>query len=98
MAVAPRSCPVCDHPATLTDWGPHLPWIGVEDCACSGFFVWAPLLDWRLPRLDRAEREALAANIRSVRAMGREAWLTCAEPDRLFGRLVILAERPDRPT
>jgi hypothetical protein len=53
MAVVPRSCPVCGHPATLTDWGPHLPWIGVEGCGCSGFFVWAPLVRARpSPRTD----------------------------------------------
>ena len=94
MEVAPRSCPVCDHLATVTDWGPQLDWVAVEGCACNGFFVWAPLLDWRLPHLDQAEREALAARIRSVRAMGHEAWLTSG----LLGRLVILSERPDRPT
>jgi hypothetical protein len=81
----------------VTDWGPRLDWIVIEGCSCGGFFVWARLLEWRLPRLGRTERSDLVASIQGFRAMGQEPWVTTADGG-IFGRLVILTERPDRPT
>jgi hypothetical protein len=93
---APSSCPVCTHSATVTDWRPRLDWLVVEGCPCGGFFVWAPLIDG-LRRLSAAERSDLAATIQGFRAMNHEPWLTSADGG-IFGRPVILTERPDRPS
>lgn len=92
---AADSCPICDHPATVTDWRPRLDWVAVEDCPCGGFFVWARLLEWRLPRLSPTARLELAADIPRFRAMNSEAWLTTADGG-VFGPVVILTQRPDR--
>jgi hypothetical protein len=91
------SCPVCTGAATVTDWRPRLEWVVVEGCACGGFSVWAPLLEDRLRRLSPAERADLAATIQGFRAMNHEAWVTSADGG-IFGRLVILTRRPERPS
>jgi hypothetical protein len=58
LPLGPLRCPVCEGPATLTDWRPRLDWMAVEDCPCGGFFVWTPLLDeGRLARLAPEDRE-----------------------------------------
>jgi hypothetical protein len=93
----PGSCPICNHAASVTDWRPRLDWVAVEDCPCGGFFVWARLLELRLPRLSPTERVALAADIPRFRAMNKEAWLTTAN-EGVFGPVVILTQRPDRTT
>src|SRR6185295_12908418 len=45
------ACPVCRHRATVIDWRPLVSWLTVEDCPCSGVFVWTSLLEARLPNL-----------------------------------------------
>ena len=90
-------CPVCQEPARVIDWRPGADWLAIDGCPCRGFFVTGAALDGRLPSLTPLEREELAARIQGFRAMDREAWLTTADGAR-DGRLVILIERPDRPT
>jgi hypothetical protein len=91
------ACPLCAHPATITDWRPGAEWIAVEDCPCAGFFVWAPLLAERVRRLTGRQRQHHAHSIRAFRAIGHEAWLTTFD-GTVTGPLVIRTERPDRPT
>ena len=81
----------------MTDWGPHLDWMTVEDCPCLGFFVWTPLLDeGRLARLMREDRESLSQRIQDLRATQTEAWLTTRD-GTVMGALIIRPVRPDRP-
>jgi hypothetical protein len=95
MPAKPGTCPVCGHPATGTDWRPRVDWIAIEGCSCHGFFLWAGLLEDRLAELVETQRQDLAARIRSVRAMGREAWCTTSD-GTLTGPLVVRSEHPDR--
>jgi hypothetical protein len=88
-------CPVCGHPATVTDWRPSVSWIAVEECSCNGFFVWAGAFEKRLPRLTAVDRLDLAQRIRTFRAMGHEAWCTTTD-GTVDGPLVVRTERPDR--
>jgi hypothetical protein len=90
-------CPVCGHPALLTDWRPTLSWMAVERCFCGGFFVWTALLQGRLDTLDAAARSGLSDRIRAHRAAASEAWCTTSD-GTVSGPLVIRSERPDRPT
>ena len=90
-------CPLCDGPATLTDWRPHLDWTTVEDCPCRGFFLWTPLrVEGRLGRLTQEDRDTLKERLRDLRAAGIEAWLTTRD-HTVMGALLIRTERPDRP-
>src|SRR5262245_57018521 len=67
------TCPVCGMAATVTDWRPRLHWVAVEDCDCSGFFLWVPLLP-RLLRMPAEARATLSERIGELRATGGEAW------------------------
>jgi hypothetical protein len=96
MVSAAGVCAFCAKPATVTDWGPHLPWLAVEGCACWGFFVWTGLLAARLPSLSPDERGDLSRGIRKFRAMGHEVWVTTTT-GAATGPLVIRTERPGRP-
>ena len=90
-------CPVCGVTATLTDWRPHIEWMAIEGCPCSGFFVWTPLLEaGRLARLTVEDRDALSQGLRQLRATGSEAWLS-ARYGTVKGALIICELRPDRP-
>jgi hypothetical protein len=89
------TCPVCGEAATLTDWRPSVDWVAIENCSCQGYFLWAGVLEKRLPALAAAHRQELAARIRKVRAMGREAWCT-TDDGTVQGPLVVRMERPDR--
>jgi hypothetical protein len=91
------TCPLCSHPATVTDWRPRLDWITVEGCPCGGFFVEARILEGRVPGLTAADRVDFAVRVRVFRAMGHEAWWTTLDGTET-GPLVIRGERPDRPT
>jgi hypothetical protein len=68
-------CPLCAGPVSLLDWRPTAPWIGVEGCACGGFFVEARLVA-RLAVMTLRSLEELAARVRVLRLIGREAWVT----------------------
>jgi hypothetical protein len=97
---APRlkaACPLCGHPAVVTDWRPVSPWLVVEDCPCGAFFIWADLTQSRLTRLTPAARRDLAARVRRVRRAGQEAWCTSRD-GTVSGPLVVRTTRPDRPT
>jgi hypothetical protein len=72
---ANRACPVCDYPATVTDWRPVARWLAVEDCPCGGFFLWKPLVDRRLPALRDGVRDDLAT------------WIIPGRPDERRGGL-----------
>jgi CheY-like chemotaxis protein len=94
--VTQATCPLCAHPATLTDWRPGLDWIAVEDCPCQGFFIWGPLLTARVPRLPASDRQDISDRLRAFRAGGDEAWLATAD-GTVTGLLVVRSQRPDRP-
>jgi hypothetical protein len=98
LPLGPLRCPVCEGPATLTDWRPRLDWMAVEDCPCGGFFVWTPLLDeGRLARLAPEDREILSQRLRHLRAtQTTEAWLTTRD-GTVMGALLIRTVRPDGP-
>jgi hypothetical protein len=88
-------CPFCDGRATVTDWRPGVDWLVVENCACSGFFLWAELTKARLTKLARNRRKQLALQIRGLRASGHAAW--CATEDGTkTGLLIVRAERSER--
>jgi hypothetical protein len=89
------TCALCGQPATVTNWRPQADWYTIDDCACRGFFVWAPLFKV-LPQLSAEDRETLSRRIRELRARTGQAWLTTREGTPT-GSLVIHGERPDRP-
>jgi hypothetical protein len=89
-------CPTCAESATVIDWRPSVAWIAFEGCPCGGFFVSADLLTGRLTQVDAKERGILRARILGLRAIAHEAWLT-TDDGQPEGRLVVRAERPDRP-
>jgi hypothetical protein len=88
------ACPVCWEPAVIMDWQPRADWLTVEDCLCTGFFVWTRLLDTRLPSLSPEDREILSLRLRGLRFMDREAWLTTHD-GTLTGVIVLCDELPD---
>jgi hypothetical protein len=87
-------CPLCTSPAIVTDWRPVAPWIVIEGCPCSGFFLWAPLME-HMPTVPLRDRHVLMGGIQRYRRLGYQAW--CATADgKVTGSVVIHAVRPDR--
>jgi hypothetical protein len=71
---------LCDHPATIADWGTQRsPWLAVDGCPCGGFFVWKALWARRLREMPGPERRELAGRIRACRANGIEAWVATTD-------------------
>jgi hypothetical protein len=90
-------CPLCEHPARVID-EPALPdWLLIEGCPCERFRVWVDLVaNARLALISPYDRDRIQACIRDLRDFQREAWLV-TQDGRLSGRLVVSAERRDRP-
>src|SRR5262245_60879633 len=87
-------CPLCAYPATLTDWRPEgADWIVVENCACAGFFLWAPIIE-RVRALPVRDRHDLAHRVRAFRVR-HEAWVATTN-GTVTGPLVVRTRRPDR--
>jgi hypothetical protein len=65
----------------------------VEGCGCGGYFIETTLFDQRLTGVTRREREELAARVRGIPIMDRDAWITTTD-GTMDGRLAVRIERP----
>ena len=90
------ACPFCGQQGTVLGWRPVTPWLTIEGCACSGFFLWAGLATSRLTQLSSRARQELSKLIVGMRSIGFEAWCTTNDGTAI-GPLVVHNERPDRP-